>query len=156
MSNSTPQTLQWIFTHYEIWPIYLLLCLKTQLENVVFGLNNLWENNKLTTVYGNPSVWVFHSFWYRSSCPEVFCEKGEKHRSQYLQENPCIWSLFLIKFHRYFCKYYAIFKNSFFIQHLRWLLILVVLLLLFKPFYGNVPIYHYLTQCSKILQQRGI
>ena len=68
-------------------------------------------------------------FSHRSSCWEVFCKKGVLGNFTNTQEKTCV-RVFLIKLKKesqlqvFSCEPCNIFKNTFFIEHLRWLLLI--------------------------------
>ena len=93
----------------------------------------------------------FHTSALKNKCinrPEVFCKKGVFENFANSQESTSVRVSFLIKFQAlglqlYFKKetltqafsgeFYKIFKNTFFIEHIRWLLLIFQVLIL-RPY----------------------
>ena len=126
--------------------------INTQLQHGGFRFQNFTKNLS-GWIFVDPSSWKFFlgsfhlrcNFNYfawsysRSSCPEVFCKKGVLRNFINSQENTCYRVSFLIScrletcnfikienlVQLFSCEFCEISKNTFFMEHLWWLLLLL-------------------------------
>ena len=90
-----------------------------------------WRNQSYfcesTTLNHRKESKSLHIWINRSSCPEVFCKKGVlKTFAKFTGKHLCQSLLFNIKetlAQMFSCEFCEILKNTFFIEHLRWLLL---------------------------------
>ena len=80
---------------------------------------------KVKTKNARLTCWISLKFKTTSSLPEVFCEKGVLENFSKFTGKNLNRSLFFNKVggQVYSCEFREIFKNAFFIEHLRWLLL---------------------------------
>ena len=92
---------------------------------------DVWKRSLFATLILQESDSLFSTFRDepRSSRPEVFCKKGGL-KNQNSQENTYVGVCLTWNFTKketptqlFYCEFCEIFKNTFFIKHLRWLLL---------------------------------